>query len=193
MVQLNPQLFFLSGMEWHRSLFGLEMQTFIDMIPNLFNFVLVAAFLTLLLYKPVKKILQARADRVMSELDDAENKNLTAQELKAKYEQKVTEIEQERASILDEARKQAGERRTQILNEAKSEAQDVKDRAARDIATEREQIKSAVIESIVDISTDMAARLITTNLDQNAHDKLFAEAMAELEATTAFRPESVAV
>jgi F-type H+-transporting ATPase subunit b len=123
---------------------------------------------------------------VFGELRDAEDKNLTASELKAKYEQKVSEIENERMSILDEARKQAGERRTQILNEAKAEAQDVKERASRDIASEREQIKSAVVEAIVDISADMASRLITTNIDKNAHDRLFAEALAELEATTAF-------
>jgi len=175
---------------WYRSLFDLEMDTFLGMIPNLINFVLVAAFLTFLLYKPVKKILQARAERVANELSDAEHKNLSAQELKTKYEKQVNEIEKERVSILDEARKQAGERRTQILDEAKTEAQDVKDRAARDIATEREQIKSAVVEAIVDISADMAARLISVNLDKNAHDKLFAEAMAELEATTAFRADT---
>jgi len=190
---LNPQLFVLSSMEWYRSLFSMDMDTFLGMIPNLFNFILVAALLSFLLYAPVRKILQARADRVAGELSEAENKNLTAQELKAKYEQQVSEIEQERAAILDDARKQAGERRTQILNEAKSEAQDVKDRAARDVATEREQIKDSVVEAIVDISTDMAARLITTNLDKNAHDKLFAEALAELEATSAFRPDTVAV
>jgi F-type H+-transporting ATPase subunit b len=193
MIQLNPQIFILGGFEWHRTLFSMDLQTFLDMLPNLFNFVLVVAFLSYLLYRPVKNILQARADRVAGELADAENKHLTAQELKAKYEQLVSDIENERKDIISEANKQAGDRRTQILNEAKAEAQDVKDRAAKDIATEREQIKSAVVEAIVDISTDMAARLITTGIDKAAHDKLFDEALIELEGTTAFRTDTVAV
>jgi len=191
MVQLNPQLFLLNGFEWYRSLFNMDPQMFLDMVPNLINFVIVAVFLSFLLYKPVRKILQNRAERIEGELSDAANKNLTAQELKTKYERKVTEIEQERMSILDDARKQAGERRAQILDDAKAEANDVKERASRDIATEREQIKSAVVEAIVDISADMAARFISTNIDKNAHDKLFAEALEELEATTAFRADAV--
>jgi len=184
-------LFLGNVVEWYRSLFALDADTFIGMIPNLFSFIVVAGFLTYLLYNPVRRVLKARADRIEGDLSSAEDSKLSAAQLKAKYEQKVSEIEQERVSILDEARKQAGERRTQILDEAKSEAQDVKERAARDIATEREQIKSAVVEAIVDISTDMAARLISTSIDKNAHDKLFAEAMEELEATTAFRADTV--
>jgi F-type H+-transporting ATPase subunit b len=192
MVQLNPQLFNAVGLaEGYRSLFTLELQTFLDMGPNLLNFIIVAAFLSYLLYKPVRNLLRVRAERIANDLESAENSKLSAQELKTKYEQKVNEIEQERVSILDEARKQASERRSQILDEAKTEAQDVKERASRDVATEREQIKSAVVEAIVDISTDMAARLISTNIDKTAHDKLFAEALAELEATSTFGANTV--
>lgn len=163
---------------------------FIDMIPNLFNFLAIAVLLTFLLYKPVKKILQARADRVAGELADAAESKASAAELKAQYEQKVKDIELERATILDEARKEASDRRTQMLDDAKHEVQELKNRAARDIATEKEQVKNTVYQAIVDISTDMAARLISATVDKTAHDRLFSEAMDELEAT-AFRQDTV--
>jgi len=194
---LNPQLFFLATttdiFETGRSLFSLDAQTFIDAGMNMFNFILVAAFLTWLLYKPVKKVLAARAERIENDLASAAANNLSAQELKAEYEQKVSEIEKERVSILDDARKQANEKRHQILDEAKADAQDIKARASKDIAMETAQMKSAVVNAIVDISTDMAARLISTSIDKSAHDKLFTEAMEELEATTAFKADAVAI
>jgi len=196
MVQLNPQLLFLLNNVYiyrYRPLIDMDPQMFTDMVPNLLNFIVTAAFITYLLYKPVKRILQARADRVEAEIKDAALNKASAEELKAQYEQKVRDIETERASILDEARKQANDKRAQILDEAKAEAQDVKDRASKDIAVEREQIKGAVHQAIIDISTDMAAKLISATIDKNAHDRLFSEAMAELEATTAFRMDSVAV
>jgi len=166
-----------------REIFSFDAQTFIDMAPNLVVFAIVAGLMTYLLYNPVKRILQARADRVEAEMNDAALDKASAAELKALYEQKMRDIEVERAAILEETRKQAQERRVQILDAAKAEAQDAKDRAARDIATEKQQVKGAVHEAIIDISADMAARLIDATIDKNAHDKLFAEAMAELEAT----------
>jgi len=195
MVLLNPQFLFVlnSAIPDTRPLIDMDLQMFLDMVPNLVNFILIAVVMTYLLYKPVRKILQARADRVEGEMKDAALSKATAEELKAQYEQKVKEIETERATILDEARKLASEKRSQILDEAKAEAQDVKDRASRDVAFELEQTKGAVHQAIIDISTDMAAKLISATIDKDAHEKLFSEALAELEATTAFKTETVAV
>ncbi|MCL2386099.1 MAG: F0F1 ATP synthase subunit B [Defluviitaleaceae bacterium] len=192
---MNPQFLFVlnSAIPDTRPLIDMDLQMFLDMVPNLVNFILIAVVMTYLLYKPVRKILQARADRVEGEMKDAALSKATAEELKAQYEQKVKEIETERATILDEARKLASEKRSQILDEAKAEAQDVKDRASRDVAFELEQTKGAVHQAIIDISTDMAAKLISATIDKDAHEKLFSEALAELEATTAFKTETVAV
>ena len=189
---MNPQWSFL--LDATRTMFSLDMQTFLDMIPNWLNFAVLAAFMTYLLYKPVLKVLHNRANRVESDILTAAKDKKTAEELKTQYEQKVRDIELERSAILDEARKTANDKRNSILEEAKAEAQDLKNRANRDIASERERVKDEVHQAIVDISADMAAKLVAVTIDKNAHDKLFNEAMAELEATV-FKPldKSVAV
>ena len=190
---MNPLFLLITETPVSRGVLSLDFQNFLDMVPNLFNFVLTAVIVTYLLYKPVKKILAARAERVEGEMKDAALSKASAEELKAMYEKKVKDIEVERAEILDEARKLASEKRTQMLDDAKAEAQDVKDRAARDVASELEQIKGTVHKAIVDISTDMAAKLIAATVDAKAHEKLFDEAMVELEATTAFKNDAVTV
>ena len=184
---MNSQLSFLLN----RSLFSLDAQTFVDMGPNLLNFAILVVIMTYLLYKPVRNILQTRADRVESDINDAALSKKSAEELKAMYEQKVRDIELERGTVLEETRKQANSRRDQILDEAKAEAHDMKDRATRDISAERERVKAEVHQAIIDISADMAAKLVAVTIDKNAHEKLFAEAMKELEAT-AFRPMETA-
>ena len=57
-------------------LFGLEAETFVNMLPNLLSVALLAIIMTYLLYYPVKKILSDRAERVANELKNAEDKNL---------------------------------------------------------------------------------------------------------------------
>lgn len=187
---MNPQFLLLVDVNRYRPLIDMDAQMFLDMLPNLLNFIVLAVIMTWLLYKPVRRILQARADRVEGEMKDAALSKASAAELKTMYEQKVKDIETERAAILDEARKLANENRERIVGDAKAEAADVKARAERDIATEKEQIKGAVHQAIIEISTDMAAKLINATIDKNAHDKLFSEAMAELEATSAFRTDA---
>ncbi|MCL1883164.1 MAG: F0F1 ATP synthase subunit B [Defluviitaleaceae bacterium] len=190
---MNPQFLFVLNGYRYRPLLDMDMQMFVDMLPNMLNFIALFALMYYLLYRPVKRILKARAERVEGDMNDAALSKKSAEELKLEYEQKVREIETERNAILDEARKLANESRERILDTAKAEAADVKERASRDVATELEQIKGAVHQSIVDISTDMAAKLISATIDKNAHDKLFSEAMTELEATNAFRADTVAV
>jgi F-type H+-transporting ATPase subunit b len=153
----------------------------------LINFIFLVWLMRKLLYKPVTNILKNRADRVAQDLQDATDKNVKAQELYVEYEQKVKDIEAERTAILDATRKQANDHRVAIVEAAKIEAQELKDRATRDINTERERVKEEVHQAIVEISTDMAEKLISATIDKNAHSKLFAEAMADLEATV-FKP-----
>lgn len=182
---MNPQMLIFAGDSI--ALFTLDAQTFVNMIPPMFNFFAVVAALNYFLHKPVSKILQARAERVANDIETAAASKTDAEKLKADYEQKVRDIDVKRAEELEKARKEAIARRDQIVEEAKAEAQELKSRATRDITAERDRVKAEVHQAIVDISAEMAAKLIAVTIDKNAHEKLFAEALTELE-TTAFRP-----
>ena len=186
---MNPLLFaFISRTETtYLPMFDLVAQTFIQMGPYLISFGILVFLFTKFLYKPVKEILHKRAENIEADIKDAAENKAFAEELKTLYDQKLKNIEAERNAILDEARKEATVRLNQILDEAKTDAQITRERAKRDIATEQERVKAEIYQAIIDISTDMAAKLVSASINQQTQDKLFAEAMDELEAT-AFRP-----
>ena len=164
-------------------MFSLDQNTFVMMVPYLISFAVLVFFFAKFLYKPVKEILNKRADRIEADIQDAMESKASAEELKIMYEQKLKDIEVERSAILDDARKEATTRLNQILGDAKTEAQIIRDRADRDIATEQERVKAEIHQAIIDISTDVASKLVSVTIDQKAHDRLFAEAMDELEST----------
>jgi len=186
MILVNPQWLILLATYEPRPLFSPDLQTFLGMLPNIVSFAVLVIVFMKFLYKPVKGILQKRADRIATEIQEASENKFAAEELKALYEQKIRDIETERSTILDDARKEATARLNQILGEAKTEAQITRDRAKRDIAAEQERVKAELHRAIIDISTNMAAKLVSATIDQHAQDRLFTEAMDELEAT-AFR------
>jgi len=183
MAILSYNIFLFNG----RPLFSLELQTFLDMIPHVFNFVVLVLFMSFLLYIPVKKMLAARTERVENELRQAEESRVEANTLKSTYEAKVRDIETERNMILEDARKAANNRREILLDEAKAEATNMKDRAKKENELELERIKEQVYHAIVDISSDKAAKLIKRTIDKDIHDDLFDEVLVDLE-NTAFKP-----
>jgi F-type H+-transporting ATPase subunit b len=161
----------------------MELSTFLAMIPPFTSFVILAALMTYLLYKPVQRVLGSRAERVANDIQEAADKNTRATELKAEYEQMIKDIELERTAILDKARKQAFDQSEVIVEAAKAEAQEVKERASKDIAAEYTRVRDVVYQALIDNSTSTAEQLIAVSINKQAHDKLFKDAMADLEST----------
>ena len=161
--------------------FGMDLQTLIQAGVNALGVILLCVILTWLLYKPVRNFLRERVERIQNQLNEARESRATASELKTRYDRQLKDIDLERAAILDEVRKQAGEQREQILNIAKDEARELKDRAGMEITAERERIRDEIHSAVIDISSDMAEKLLAAAIDKKAHDRLFNEGLAELD------------
>ena len=161
--------------------FGMDMQTLIQAAVNVVGIVILFIILMKLLYKPVRKFLRERVERIQGQLNEARDNKAAASELKVRYDRQLKDIDLERTAILDEVRKQAGEQRDQILNIAKDEARDLKDRASMEIAAERERVRDEIHSAVIDISSDMAEKLLAASIDKKAHERLFDEGLAELD------------
>jgi F-type H+-transporting ATPase subunit b len=90
---------------------------------QIINFGVVAGALTFLLYKPVKKMLQERSNRIeeaqkAAEQAIAQNKNI--EEMKKKIQKQA---EEKAAAQVEEAVKEAQARRKELIAQARKEAQ----------------------------------------------------------------------
>jgi F-type H+-transporting ATPase subunit b len=191
MISLIPQMAFLLesapggrifGAEIHR-VFGIDGQTFIGSAFILINLCILAFVLSKLLYAPVRQMLYDRTDRIRTQLKDAENAEAVANELRAQYEAKLKGIMIERDDILEEARRVAAATGKQTIDEAKAEANGIIERAKKNIEMEQERAKDDMRRSIIDISSVMAQRFVTRQMDREIQDKLFDEVVSELNST----------
>ena len=165
-------------------LFGLDLQTVIQICAHLVNVGLLAFILAKLLYKPVQNFLARRTDKIKEQLDQAEDSMTKAKALKLQYERKLLDAERERDEILSEARKRAEETGRQILADAKKEADSVRERATANVEMEWERAQSDMRLAILDISAAMSEKFMRLAIDKETHDRLFAETMSELGGTT---------
>ncbi|MCL2362185.1 MAG: F0F1 ATP synthase subunit B [Defluviitaleaceae bacterium] len=173
-------LFFLLDMPAGR-IIDFDLATVISTLANLVPLLILGLILTKVMYAPVRKFLNDRTERVRSQLDEAREGRAAAGELRSRYDRQLKEIDLERAAILDEARKHANDQRENILASAKDEAKDIKERAGMEVEMERERIREEIHSALIDISSDMAEKLLMATIDRGAHDRLFDEGLMELD------------
>lgn len=178
---MQSMIVFLAQAVPEGRVFGLDLQTLISIGIQLINGVILAVALYKILYKPVKEFMQKRTDRIKSQIDDADAAMVKANELIAEYDRKLKEIEKERAEILEAARLEAADESRKILEDAKREANEIKKRTMESISEAKRRLKEESRLYIIEVASLMAEKYIAQNIDEETQEKLFEEAIAQLE------------
>ncbi len=158
----------------------LDMQLLYGVIIQLISTGILCALLSYLLYIPVTQFLQKRRERIENNINEANKKLADADSLKAEYELKISEIEKEKATILEEARARAKQNEAQIIEEAKKEAEAIKNRAMLDIQREQDKAKEEVRLQIIEVSSLVASKFISQNINEAEQNKLVDQVIADL-------------
>lgn len=159
----------------------LDKQLLIQIGIQLINTGILCFVLSKLLYSPVLNFLNARKERVASQINEAEAKLKEAESLKAQYEAKLKDIDNERNEILESARDSAKKNSRQIISDARKEADLIKNRAEKDIANEREKAKDDIKKQIIEVSSEMSRRYIAKEISAAEQEQLFEDTLKELE------------
>ena len=150
-------------------LFNLDAQLLFDACVMALSMLVMFTFLSYLLFKPVRKLLEDRKQRVADEQESAKNDRKEAAVYKEEYEQKLKEIDKEAQAILSEARKKAMKTENEIVAEAKEEAARIITRANNDMKQEMIAIASA-----------MAGKVVAASIDTSVQDELIEETLKEM-------------
>jgi len=132
-----------------------------------------------ILYKPVKKFMTDRAERIRDDIDSARLNKEQAMGIKADYQKMIDNIEKEREEILSEAYRAAVKRSDQILFDAQEEAKYLLIKAKDEIKIERENAADEIKMQIIEISNLIASRFVEVSVDQQTQDKYIDEALAD--------------
>ncbi|MCL2855653.1 MAG: F0F1 ATP synthase subunit B [Defluviitaleaceae bacterium] len=144
------------------------------------NVIFLVFILSWLLYKPVRKFLNDRRERIEGELAKAAADMKEAEEQRAHYQNKLSAIAGEKEEILAAARKLAGEKEAEIIQAANGEASSIMERARLEIQREQEKAKDEMRTQIIQISALMAEQLLGEGMDEANKDKILDRAISEL-------------
>ncbi len=159
----------------------LNQNTLVQVGIQILNTVILCLVLSWLLYTPALKFLNARKEKISSQIDSAEKKLADADKLKTEYEEKLKNIEAEKLSILDAARTAANKNSQQIIAEARTEAESIRNRAMLDIQREQEKAKDEMKNQIVEISSLISGKFIAANMSDEEKRSLIDNTISDLE------------
>ncbi|WP_314370012.1 F0F1 ATP synthase subunit B [uncultured Streptococcus sp.] len=151
------------------------------------DFILIAGSFLLLIFL-VKKfawgnitsILDARAEKITNDIDEAESARKKAEELAAKREAELAGSRQEATTILETAKETAEKNKAHILSEANQEALRLKEKAQLEISQNKEEAMNSIKGDVADLTVNLAGKLLSQQLDSEGHRQLIDRYLNEL-------------
>ncbi len=161
---------------WLGDLFDFRGETFWVLIA----FVLFVAFMVWKARRPITGALDARAEAIRSEIDEARRLREEAQSLLADYRRRQRDALQEAEAMMRTAEEEAERLRARAEEELaaalKRREQQALDRIAQAEATARAEVRDAA----VDLAVSATRRLLEERLDEKTAAGLIDEAIGEL-------------
>ena len=148
-----------------------------DLIINIINIIVLFVIVRGLAYKPIKKFLDARRERVSKELKDAAAAKQTAEEEALKYKELTEKSKAEGTEIINEAERTAKQSAAEIIASAKQSAAEITEKARENAKREREaqvaSMKDEIAELAFDISRQVLSREVTDGDNMRIADSFF--------------------
>lgn len=159
----------------------------IDLALNLLNIVLLFLIVRTLAYKPIRKFMDARTERVNAEARAAAEKAAEAEKLKAEYAALLENGEALKTEQAEAARKAAEDEANGILAEANAKAAEILETAREQAKQEHDETLGTMRRDVVDLAFDISEKLlehsITDDDTKKMADRLFDSRVGGEEST----------
>ena len=153
-----------------------------EFVPALIAFLVILAVLSKLVWPSVLEMMEKRQAKIQSDLDEAERSKREAAEEAKSYEGKILEAHHEADAIIAKAKKEAEEVRSQVLDKAQREAADIIAKAHGAVDSERHKAMIELSSSVVDLSVEIASKIIGNDLSEEEQRRLAEKYLAEVGA-----------
>ena len=155
---------------------GLDLATFIG---QLVSFLILLGLLIYVGYKPIRKMLDERANRIKESMEQAEATKQEYERAEVAVREQISKARQEGQAVISQAT-QVGDRfKEEAKEEARKEAQAIVDRTRVELERERDKAIDDLRREFADTAILAAEKVINETLDKEKHRKLIEEALEE--------------
>lgn len=176
---LTPELALAEGEEGSSGI-SLLIPALAELIPAIIAFIIIFAVLSKLVWPAVVKMMADREQAIADGFKASDEAKEHAKEIDREAEELLAKARNEAADIVASAKRDAEDERTRILAEAKIEAADTIEKGHQAVDSERRRAMNELSRSVVDLSVEIAGRILETDLDDKEHRALAERYLAEM-------------
>lgn len=145
------------------------------LIAQILNFLFLVFILAKFVYKPLLNVMEARKNKIASDLEAADTAKVEAEAVKAEYAAKLADARQEAQAIIENARKNAQAAHDKIMAETKAEQDQVVAAAKEAIELERQKALADVRAQVISLSMMAASKIVEQKLGSEEDKKMAGE------------------
>jgi F-type H+-transporting ATPase subunit b len=131
-------------------------------------------------FPSVQKAMQARTEKIRSNLDEAEQIRTEAQQILDDYQSQLADARNESNRIIEEARQAAEQVRQEMVRRADEEVAELRRRNTDDLRAAQERVLSQLQVSVRGLAIELAEKVVAANLDRDRNLQLVDQFIAEL-------------
>ncbi|WP_338970012.1 F0F1 ATP synthase subunit B [Spiroplasma endosymbiont of Labia minor] len=150
-----------------------------QLFPNLPNFIahvlatiVIVLVLAKLVYKPFRKTIETRRNKINELLDDAAERQAKANKNQRDAELVLKEAKNESLTIVKQARTEADVTKMQIITDARTEATNLNADAKNAIVRERQEAEAQIRQTIIDTALMAASKVLGKVIDKKTNETL---------------------
>ena len=150
-------------------------------LASLANLLILAWIIKRFLFKPVKKIVDARRAAIEDDYAQAKAAREKAEETRQTYEEAMSAAKMTGDQIIADANRTAEFRSSEILAEARERAAEIRRQAETDAVLERKKAEDEMKHEIANVSTQLTGKLLQREINEEDHRNLIDSFLNELD------------
>lgn len=150
------------------------------LIAQILNFLVLLAILAKFAYKPLLKAMDDRRNRIINDLDSAEQTRLDAEALKEQYAEQLAGARQEATEIVNKANQIAQNLHDELVEQARVEQEALMANAKERIEQDKQQALLDIRSEVIKLSTLIAGKIVNQKLNSDKDQRLVANTADEV-------------
>jgi F-type H+-transporting ATPase subunit b len=151
------------------------------LIAMIFNFIILMIVLIRLLYRPIQGILEQRRQKIMKDLNEAENANENAERLRKQARIVLEEAHVEAYETVEKAKVEAERLREELSSQASHEVDQMRRRASMEIERSKQIARNELRDEAVNLALLAVKKIFDVNMPKHVNEVLIQGVLDDIE------------
>ena len=148
---------------------------------SLVNLLILTWIIKKFLYKPVKKMMDARRAAIDDDYAQAKTAREEAEQTRQHYEEAMAAAKMTGDQIIADANRTAEYRSNEIVAEARERASEIRRQAEADAVLERKKAEDEMKHEIANVSAQLTGKLLQREINEEDHRNLIDSFLSDLD------------